>query len=90
MAEVFVRHDGPEFNNQAFSSFAADWQFEHVTPNAVKTCKWLLMKAKEENWRDPLLGIFTWRNAPREGSDSAPLQFKGLWFVTPVVFYQLL
>lgn len=89
MADVFIRHDGPEFDNLTFNSFAADWQFEHITPNAVKTCKRLLMKAKEEK-RDPLLGIFNWRNAPSEGSDSAPLQFKGLWFVTPVVFYQLL
>lgn len=49
MADVFIRHDGPEFDNQTFNSFAADWQFEHRTPNAVKTCKRLLMKAKEEN-----------------------------------------
>ena len=68
-------------------NFSTDWQFEYrissprypqangKVENAVKTCKGLLLKAKEDK-RDPLLAILAWRNTP-SWRDSAPHQFKG-------------
>ena len=41
--------------------------------NAVKTCKGLLMKAKEDK-KDPLLVILDWRNTPSEGFSTSPAQ----------------
>lgn len=66
--EVLITDNGPEFDNQEFKSFSSQWQFEQRTSsprypqsngkveNAVKTCKGLLMKAKEDK-KDPLLAI---------------------------------
>ena len=64
--EVLISDNGPEFDNQEFKNFSTDWQFEHRTSsprypqangkveNAVKTCKGLLLKAKEDK-RDPVV-----------------------------------
>ena len=41
--------------------------------NAVKTCKGLLVKAKEDK-KDPLLAILDWRNTPSEGFSTSPVQ----------------
>ena len=68
--EVLISNNGPEFDNQEFKNFSTDWQFEHRTSsprypqangkveNAGKTCKGLLLKAKEDK-RDPLLAILS-------------------------------
>ena len=68
--EVLISNNGPEFDNQEFKNFSTDWQFEHRTSsprypqangkveNAVKTCKGLLLKVKEDK-RDPLLAILS-------------------------------
>ena len=83
--EVLITDNGPEFNNQEFKNFSSKWQFEHRTSsprypqsngkveNAVKTCKGLLMKAKEDK-KDPLLAILDWRNTPSEGFSTSPAQ----------------
>ena len=82
--EVLVSDNGPEFDNQEFKNFSTDCQFEHRTSsprypqangkveNAVKTCKGLLVKAKEDK-RDPLLVILAWRNTPSEGFSASPV-----------------
>ena len=41
--------------------------------NAVKTCKGLLLKAKEDK-RDSSLAILSWRNTPSEGLSTSPVQ----------------
>lgn len=41
--------------------------------NAVKTCKGLLVKAKEDK-KDPLLAILDWRNTPIEVFSTSPVQ----------------
>ena len=83
--EVLISNNGPEFDNQEFKNFSTDWQFEHRTSgprypqanakveNAVKTCKGLLLKAKEDK-RDPLLAILSWPNTPSEGFSTSPVQ----------------
>ncbi|KAK2556143.1 Uncharacterized protein P5673_021722 [Acropora cervicornis] len=83
--EVLISDNGPEFDNQEFKNFSTDWQFEHRTSsprypqangkveNVVKTCKGLLLKAKEDK-RDPLLAILAWRNTPSEGFSTSPVQ----------------
>ena len=83
--EVLISNNGPEFDNQEFKNFSTDWQFEHRTSgsrypqangkveNAVKTCKGLLLKAEEDK-RDPLLAILSWRNTPSEGFSTSPVQ----------------
>ena len=74
--EVLITDNSPEFDNQEFKNFSTDWRFEHRTSsprypqangkveNAVKTCKGLLLKVKEDK-QDPLLAILAWRNTPR-------------------------
>ncbi|XP_022786150.1 uncharacterized protein K02A2.6-like [Stylophora pistillata] len=83
--EVLISDNGPEFDNQEFKNFSTDWQFEHRTSSprypqangkvekAVKTCKGLLSKAKEDK-RDPLLAILAWRNTLSEGFSTSPVQ----------------
>ena len=83
--EVLISNNDPEFGNQEFKNFSTDWQFEHRTSgprypqanakveNAVKTCKGLLLKAKEDK-RDPLLAILSWPNTPSEGFSTSPVQ----------------
>ena len=82
--EVLIMDKGPEFDNQEFKSFSSQWQFEQQSSqrypqsngkveNAVKTCKGLLMKAKEDK-KDPLLGILDWRNTLSEGFSTSPAQ----------------
>ena len=66
-----ISDNGPEFDNQKFKNFSTDWHFEHWTlsprypkangkvENAVKTCKGLLLKAKEDKQDiigDPRMG----------------------------------
>ena len=83
--EVLISNNDPEFGNQEFKNFSTDWQFEHrisgprypqanaKVENAVKTCKGLLLKAKEDK-RDPLLAILSWPNTPSEGFSTSPVQ----------------
>ena len=58
--EVLISDNRPEFDNQEFNNFSTDWRFEHRTSsprypqatgkveNTVKTCKGLLLKAKDD------------------------------------------
>ena len=83
--EVLITDNGPEFSNQDFRYFATEYKFEHrmsspmypesngKAENAVKTCKALLMKAKEDK-KDPLLAILAWHNTAREGFGTSPVQ----------------
>ena len=83
--EVLISNNDPEFGNQEFKNFSTDWQFEHrisgprypqanaKVENAVKTCKGLLLKAKEDK-RNPLLAILSWPNTPSEGFSTSPVQ----------------
>ena len=83
--EVLITDNGSEFDNQELKNFSSQWHFEHRTSsprypqsngkveNAVKTCKGLLVKAKEDK-KDPLLTILDWRNAPSEGFSTSPVQ----------------
>jgi len=83
--EVLMTDNGSEFDNQEFQNFSSEWHFDHRTSsprypqsngkveNAVKTCKGLLMKAKEDK-KDPLLAILDWRNTPSEGFSTLPVQ----------------
>ena len=83
--EVLITDNGSEFDNQEFKNFSSQWHFEHRTSsprypqsngkveNAVKTCKGLLVKAKEDK-KDPLLAILDWRNTPSEGFSTSPAQ----------------
>ena len=83
--EVLITDNGSEFDNQEFKNFSSQWHFEHRTSsprypqshgkveNAVKTCKGLLVKAKEDK-KDPLLAILDWRNTPSEGFSTSPVQ----------------
>ena len=88
--EKVITGNGPEFANEAFAKFASTWKFEHRTSsprypqsngkaeNAVKTCKGLLRKAKEDK-KDPLLAILDWRNTPSEGFGTSPVQSLRAW-----------
>lgn len=83
--EVLITDNGSEFDNREFQSFSSEWNFDHRTSsprypqsngkveNAVKTCKGLLMKAKDDK-KDPLLAILDWRNTPSEGFSTSPVQ----------------
>ena len=83
--EVLITDNGSEFDNREFQNFSSEWHFDHRTSsprypqsngkveNAVKTCKGLLMKAKEDK-KDPLLAILDWRNTPSEGFGTSPVQ----------------
>ena len=85
ITEVLITDNGSEFDNQEFKNFSSQWHFEHRTSsprypqsngkveNAVKTCKGLLVKAKEDK-KDPLLAILDWRNTPSEGFSTSPVQ----------------
>ena len=77
--------NGPPFNSENFQEFSEEWDFNHITSsphypqsngkveNAVKTCKSLLKKARDDK-QDPLLSIFEWRNTPTEGIGASPSQ----------------
>ena len=85
LPKVVVSDNGPPFGSSAFQSFSEEWDFQHVTSspryphsngrveNAVKTCKSLLKKAKDDK-QDPLLALLEWRNTPTEGMDASPAQ----------------
>ena len=65
IAEVLITDNGSEFDNQELKNYYSQWHFEHRTScprypqsngkveNDVKTCKGLLVKAKEDK-KDPL------------------------------------
>ena len=77
--------NGPPFNSESFQEFSDEWDFNHITSsphhpqsngkveNAVKTCKSLLKKARDDK-QDPLLSILEWRNTPTEGVGASPAQ----------------
>ena len=77
--------NGPPFNSESFHEFSDEWDFNHITSsphhpqsngkveNAVKTCKLLLKKARDDK-QDPLLSILEWRNTPTEGIGASPAQ----------------
>ena len=81
----FHSDNGPPFNFNEFSAFAAMYEFEHVTTspeypqsngrveNAVKTSKDLMKKAASTN-SDFQLALLDWRNTPTEGMKSSPGQ----------------
>ena len=83
--KVVVSDNGPPFGSSAFQSFSEEWDFQHLTSsprypqsngrveNAVKTCKSLLKKAKDDK-QDPLLALLEWRNTPTEGMDASQAQ----------------
>ncbi len=77
--------NGPPFNSESFHEFSEEWDFNHITSsphhpqsngkveNAVKTCKLLLKKARDDK-EFPLLSILEWRNTPTEGIGASPTQ----------------
>ena len=81
--DTFHSDNGPPFNSNEFSAFAAMYEFEHVTSspeypqsngkveNAVKTSKNLMKKAASTN-SDFQLALLDWRNTPTEGMRSSP------------------
>ena len=81
----FHSDNGPPFNFNEFSAFAAMYEFVHVTTspeypqsngrveNAVKTSKDLMKKAASTN-SDFQLALLDWRNTPTEGMKSSPGQ----------------
>ena len=83
--DVIVTDNRTQFTSSAFSGFAKEWQFEHLTSssyypqsngcaeNAVKTCKSLMKKAKADE-QDPLLALTDWCNTPTEGIGTSPVQ----------------
>ena len=83
--DTFHSDNGPPFNSNEFSAFAAMYEFEHVTSspeypqsngkveNAVKTSKNLMKKAATTN-SDFQLALLDWRNTPTEGMQSSPAQ----------------
>ena len=85
--DIFHSDNGPPFNSNEFSAFAAMYEFEHVTSspeypqsngkveNAVKTSKNLMKKAASTN-SDFQLALLDWRNTPTEGMQSSPAQRK--------------
>ena len=82
---TFHSDNGPPFNSNEFSAFAAMYEFEHVSSspeypqsngkveNPVKTSKNLMEKAATTN-SDFQLALLDWRNTPTEGMKSSPAQ----------------
>ena len=83
--DKFHSDNGPPFNLNEFSAFAAMYEFENVTSlpeypqsngkveNAVKTSHNLMKKAASTN-SDSQLALLDWRNTPTEGMKSSPAQ----------------
>ena len=81
----FHSDNGPPFNFNEFSAFAAMYEFEHVTTspeypqsngrveNAVRTSKDLMKKTASTN-SDLQLALLAWQNTPTEGMKSSPGQ----------------
>lgn len=80
--------NGPPFNSERFQEFSDEWDFNHITSsphhpqsngkaeNAVKTCKSLLKKTRDDK-QDPLLSILEsriTRITPTESIDASPAQ----------------
>ena len=79
--------NGPPLNSENFKVYSEEWDFNHITSspyhrkgqssikveNAVKTCKSLLKKARDDK-QDPLLSILEWCNTPTEGMGASPAQ----------------
>ena len=82
---MVMSDNGPPFNSESFLEFSDEWDFNHITSsphhlqsngeveNAVKTCKLLLMKARDDK-QDPLLSILEWRNTPTKAVGASPFQ----------------
>ena len=71
------------FNSESFLQFSDEWDLKHITcsphhpqsngkvENAVKICKSLLKKARD-NKQDPFLNVLEWRNTPTKGVGTSP------------------
>ena len=82
---TMMSDNGPPFNSENFQEFSEEWDFNHITSsphypqsngkveNAVKTCKSLLKKARDDK-QDPLPSILEWRTTPTEGIGASPAQ----------------
>ena len=83
--DTVVSDNGPQFSCEEFATFAADWEFDHVTSSptyaqsngkaeqAVKSAKRLMKRAKRSK-QDVYLSILDFRNTPSEGMSSSPAQ----------------
>ena len=90
LKSIFARHglpttvmsdNGPQYSSKEFSSFAKEYQFEHVTSSphypqanrlaehAVRTIKGLLQKST-----DPYLALLTYRSTPLPWCGLSPVQ----------------
>ena len=83
--EVLITDNGSEFDNQKFTTFSSQWHFElgafsprypqsnGKVENAMKTCKGLFVKAKEDK-TDPLLAYLDWCYTLSEALSTLPVQ----------------
>ncbi|XP_044183257.1 uncharacterized protein K02A2.6-like [Acropora millepora] len=81
--QTVVSDNGPQFACDEFKTFAAAWEFHHVTSSphksngraeaAVKACKSLIKKT-EESGEDVQLVLLAARNTPVERLDASPVQ----------------
>ena len=83
--DTVVSDNGPQFSCVEFATFAADWEFDHVTSSptyaqsngkaeqAVKSAKRLMKRAKRSK-QDVYLSILDFRNTPSGGMSSSPAQ----------------
>lgn len=111
MKAVFARHgvpeklisdNGPQYSSQEFKTFAASWDFEHVTSSphypqsnglaerTVRTAKSILDKAHAQK-TDPYLSILEHQNTPVDGfkSPAQLLMSRRLRSVLPVTNHHL-
>ena len=83
--DILVTDNGPQFASAEFATFAATWDFTHVTSsphyprsngkaeNAVKTVKRIFSKCKDSG-QSEFLALLDWRNTPTEGIGTSPAQ----------------
>lgn len=100
--EKLISDNGPQYSSQEFKSFAASWDFEHVTSSphypqsnglaerTVRTVKSILDKAHTQK-TDPYLSFLEHRNTPVDGfkSPAQLLMSRRLRSVLPVTNYHL-
>ena len=83
--QTVVSDNGPQYACDEFKTFAAAWEFHHVTSSthhpksngrveaAVKACKSLIKKT-EESSEEVQLALLAACNTPVEGLDASPVQ----------------